>query len=427
MLANHKTSSLGIYTAQSWLASPKEKNRLNTATLQVECLLLLARSIYNIGADVIWNHAGSVLRTAMSMGFHRDPTYFKRYSILHSEIRRRLWATIMEINLQASLSSGMSPGISVEDFDTEPPSNINDDEIDESMSTHPASHPAHIFTQSSLQVALFGSFPCRLEVVNLVNKHGVENSYKDIIRLDKELLRNLKDCHAFLARVAQDPSARFRPTVFSRKIIDLKVQQFLLVLHRPFAIKARDDLKFYYSHKVYLDTAIAVHSMPFSPILTPDSTDDIIEDDYIRFRLMTDGFLKEILIHSVIIIYQEMIVPLEEDLPGFFQDDRKSIREPYLRLLQDMAELAAQRLAVGETSAKSHLMYSMAFAHINALEHKASAEAAMIEAAITSLTQCQEILRTRISATTMVEEQCLDGMVEIPGAVDLAIEDWGSK
>ncbi|KAG9236027.1 fungal-specific transcription factor domain-containing protein [Amylocarpus encephaloides] len=423
-----------VHTAQFWLASPKEKNRLHTACIQVECLLLLARSIYNIGADIIWNHTGSVLRTAMSMGFHRDLKHSKRYSILHKEVRRRLWATILEIDIQACLDSGMSPMISKDDFDTEPPSNINDDEIDESTATHPGSHPLNEYTQASLQIATLSSLSTRLEAANLVNDYRVEISYEAAIKLGKALVRNYKEHHLFFARASQDISAKFKPTAFDRKMFDLKIQRFLLVLHRPFAMKARDDPRFYYSHKIYLDTALAVHSTPSGSLLpTPDSDNSKVEDDYTRFRLISGGFLKEMLIHTVIIIYQEMIMPLEQELPGFFPDETKSSRGPYLSLLQDMIDLAQKRLEAGETAVKSHLLYSIALAHINAIENGTPVDDAMAEAATSSLSQCQEILKRKMpsTTTTTLEAQFSDEMGQVPdmgaGDMDFSMQDWGME
>lgn len=430
----HRTQAIQwIHSAQLWLGSPGEKSRLNTASIQVECLLLLARSIYNIGADILWNHTGSVLRTAMSMGFHRDPRYSKRYSILHNEIRRRLWATILEINIQACLDFGMSPMISIEEFDTEPPSNINDDDIDESTVTRPASHPSQVFTESSLQIALLSSLATRLEIANLVNGYRVESSYEEVIRLDKELLRNHKQDQLLFARAANTLLSRSRPTLFDQKIFDLKVQRFLLVLHQSFATKARNDPRFYYSHKIYLDTALAVHSVPSNKIVAPEASNDCeTQDDYSRFRLISGGFLKEILIHSVIIIYQELVAPLEDHFRGFLQDETDTRRERYLRLFQDMVDLAYRRIEAGETAVKTHLMYSIALAHIKALESGSPSEEVMTEAAILSLSQCREVLKRRMPSMPMtLDEPFLNELSGTPelgvGDMDMSMQDWGME
>jgi len=364
------------------------------------------------------------------MGFHRDPKHFKRFSVLHSEVRRRLWATILEINIQASLDSGMAAMISPKDFDTEPPSNINDDEINESVTTHPPVHPSHVFTQSSMQIELLRSLATRLEVAQFGSNCRIEPSYEEIIQLDKELLQLYKGGHSKFARAAQDDSAKFRPTALHRKMFDLKFQGSLLVLHRPYAMEAREHAHFYYSHKIYLDTALAVHSTPPKDLAaTYESMGYEVEDDYARLCLIGGGSIKEILIQSVIIIYQEMIAPLEEDLPGFFREERGSIREPYLHVLREMMHLSYKRLEAGETAVKSHLTYSVAFAHINALENGTSPEEAMIEAATLSLSEARAILKRRVPfMPAALGNSFEDGISDMScGDLDLTMPDWGME
>ena len=121
-----------IYTAQAWLSGPLEKDRLNITGLQIQCLVMLARQIFSIGGDLVWVSMGSLIHRAMQIGLHRDPKHLPSMSILQAEIHRRLWYTILELLVQSSLDSAMPPRISVEDFDTEPPSNVSDSEIDES-------------------------------------------------------------------------------------------------------------------------------------------------------------------------------------------------------------------------------------------------------------------------------------------------------
>ena len=50
-----------------------------------------------------------------------------------AEVRRRLWATILEMTVQFSICVGMSPMISIDDFDTLAPRNFDDVEISESV------------------------------------------------------------------------------------------------------------------------------------------------------------------------------------------------------------------------------------------------------------------------------------------------------
>ena len=97
----------------------------------------------------------------MQMGLHRDPEHLPKMSILNVELRRRLWATIMEMTVQSSLEAGLPPLISFSDFDTKPPLNINDSDIDESTQVLPTARDRAIFTQTSLQLALLQSLCIR--------------------------------------------------------------------------------------------------------------------------------------------------------------------------------------------------------------------------------------------------------------------------
>jgi hypothetical protein len=144
-----------VYAAQSWLSEiPYEKSRLNIAGLQLHCLFLLARQSLVVVDDLVWISTGSLVRRAFSMGLHRDPKYFPNMSVLQAEMRRRLWATIIELNVQFSVESGMKPLICFDDFDTEAPANINDEDIDENTSISPVSKPSNVFTQTSIQIML---------------------------------------------------------------------------------------------------------------------------------------------------------------------------------------------------------------------------------------------------------------------------------
>ena len=70
-----------INEAQTWVSAPMEKNRLSIEGLQVQCLLILSRQALSMGGDIVWIAVGTVLRTAMHLGLHRDPRNFTAMSI----------------------------------------------------------------------------------------------------------------------------------------------------------------------------------------------------------------------------------------------------------------------------------------------------------------------------------------------------------
>lgn len=126
-------------------------------------------------------------------GFHRDPTNYPKMSPFMVEIRRRLWATILEMALQSSLDSGMPPLISSDDYDTLAPKNIDDSEIIEDSEIGPKAKPNTIFTQTSIQIILLRSLLKRLAIGRLLNHFRSKPSYEDVLRLSSEVSDLLRD------------------------------------------------------------------------------------------------------------------------------------------------------------------------------------------------------------------------------------------
>lgn len=67
-----------------------------------------------------------VYRLAQAIGLHRDGSG-KAFSPYEAELRRRLWAQIVVLDVRAAQDRGTEPMISEEDYNTLPPTNINDD------------------------------------------------------------------------------------------------------------------------------------------------------------------------------------------------------------------------------------------------------------------------------------------------------------
>jgi hypothetical protein len=155
-----------IYEAQTWLSSPVFKSQLGIQYLQMSILLLLARELADIGGELVWISAGAVLRTAIYIGLHKDPVQLQRMSGFEREIRRRIWNTVLEMNLQFSLMSGGPCLISMEDFTTEPPGNFDDEQLTAAEST---ARPDNVFTQTSVAIVLRKTFTARLAIMKFLN------------------------------------------------------------------------------------------------------------------------------------------------------------------------------------------------------------------------------------------------------------------
>lgn len=87
----------------------------------------------------VWTLTGLLIRLAQSLGLHRDGEQFG-ISPLETEMRRRLWWTLIHLDMRASEDHGSDPTIIDQSFDTRFPLNINDEDIDSSMKEPPPEH-----------------------------------------------------------------------------------------------------------------------------------------------------------------------------------------------------------------------------------------------------------------------------------------------
>ncbi len=298
-----------IFAVQAWLASPLEKGRLHMSAVQIHCLLLIARQSNAISDDLVYISAGALLRVAFTMGYHRDPEYLPKMSVLQAEMRRRLWATIVELNVQFSLDSGQALLLSTDDYDTVPPLNLNDADITETTSVAPTPKPASTYTDQSLQLLLMTTLPIRMKITHEINGLKPLPNYDFYLSLSAALLRSCKENSTFISKANKN-----RPTPlisqFHQNLLDLAIRRFLLIMHRPFNAKADSEPRYYFSRKICIDSAMIMLTYPLSPP-NPSHPEDM--DDYSRLLIIGGGFFKTVVIHCTMMIFNELLRSLEED------------------------------------------------------------------------------------------------------------------
>ncbi|KAK8067296.1 hypothetical protein PG997_014043 [Apiospora hydei] len=250
-LRNSELAHQCIFDAETWLAGPLEKDRIGITGLQIQCLTILARQIFSIGGDTVWVTMGYLIHAAMQLGLHRDPKHLLLdIPCLEAEIRRRLWATILDFAVQAALDSAMPPRIYMDDFDAEPPANINDDELDEST-TVVQPHPRDVFTSTFVQLALQEALPIRLRIVQQLHGLHSDLSYQQALELSAQLIDAVRTAHSAM-------KDHHGATTFHKTLLDYLIRRFMIPLHYPFSNQARTNPMYYYSLKLSTDTAIAL-------------------------------------------------------------------------------------------------------------------------------------------------------------------------
>ncbi|KAJ1716234.1 hypothetical protein NYO67_1544 [Aspergillus flavus] len=96
--------------------------------------------------------AGNTTTHSKLCGPTSRPKPLPEMPIYHAEMRRRLWSTILELEVQMSMDLCMLPNLI--DFDTTPPSILDDDAFDETTTIYPRQANPLTQPRGSLQIHL---------------------------------------------------------------------------------------------------------------------------------------------------------------------------------------------------------------------------------------------------------------------------------
>ncbi|KAK0621784.1 hypothetical protein B0T17DRAFT_591589 [Bombardia bombarda] len=427
-------SSRWIYEAQVWLVSPSEKSRMTLAGLQVMCMLHLAKETCGVGSDLTWVSAGSLLRAAMYIGLHRDPDTLPKMSTLRAEMRRRLWATILEIVLQSSVDSGGPPLVSLSDFDTRHPANFDDDQLVESEHFSLAPRPFSTFTQTTVQLALLRSYPTRLAIAHHVNQFNstVKATYEETLRWNSELTTACRALSATL-QPSYDPAGVLpkRLSLFQLRLAEHMVHRFFLALNYPWLCSAQLNPAYYFSRKMCVEASLKLYrafstGSPAGASGTASQT-----DDFTRLLTCGCGAFRSVPTQAVLTICLELLWQAQEDrawrqgMNIDHQLDRSgSVGDSDAAASgsigsgaaprQDLLEAAKyslgwfeRRIKAGETNIRGRAFFSAVLAQVQALQRNSSdaeVERAVLDALEDDLGYCWHLLKEAVGHATASEE-----------------------
>jgi Fungal specific transcription factor domain len=399
-----------IHISQTWLSAPLEKNRLTLKGIQIHCLLLLARQVNRVGADLVWISTGSLLRMAMQMGLHQDPGSLGNMDLRQMEIRRRLWYTILEVNAQAALDSGMPPMITSQDYNTQPPSDLSDASLeDEEGRKHWEKTRANSI-QASFQCLMARSVTLRLEAAKVINSLQDEPPYDRILSLGNDLADACRQAAMKIGHGASTDSQE-STNQFAWSFCAHLLLRFPLCLHFGYAARAKHTPIYAYSQRVGLEIALQFVSLLDDPL-------------YSQVLINGGGMFRDLITRGTLMIYLELNSDLQPSITMFAT--QKSRARPML-LLKDfhrVLQYAKDRLCHGETNFKSYYFLSISAAELEALVDGLPVENAMNNAARESLVTFQEIMKSiepdnsSNDTYTSLESWVYDDMVSPPTTSD---------
>lgn len=344
-----------VYEAETFLTNPHLKHRLNIQYIQIYCLQIIARQTAAVGEDMVFLSTGTLLRSAMFLGLHRDPANMPGRTIFANEMHRRLWSTVLELCLQTSIYAGCPPLICHDDYDTQPAGNYDDDQLENGDAM---ARPDILFTQSSISVLLRKAFPARLAIVRFLNNFTSSGTYEETLQLDSEHRTAYKTLRATLR--AYEPQHGSQPSDFQIRVVDATMSRFLCALHTPFFVPSMKDTKYTYSRKSLFDSALKMWyatypaSENFGVAPLPDAATPV-RDDFQRMVTCGHGFLRSATMQSILMVAVEMRAQLQED-DGL---SPTPLPRELFAILEEAHAWSLWTMEAGETNVKGHVFISL--------------------------------------------------------------------
>lgn len=187
------------------------------------------------GADIgLWLLLGTIVQLAISQGYHRDPSNFPNLSPFKAEMRRRVWAAIVQIDVRLSSQMGLPRVLKSQLHDTAEPLNLFDSDFDESTVDFPPPRP-----ETEVTPVLYGIAKNRIDRVGILISDLVadtcEHPYREIVDLSWQLRQAESSLPPIFAWKPGSQSLMLPPPIMLCRIwLQLTVQRLFLWLHRRY-------------------------------------------------------------------------------------------------------------------------------------------------------------------------------------------------
>ncbi|SCO77062.1 related to fungal specific transcription factor [Fusarium oxysporum] len=220
----------------------------------------------------LWLVQGIIVQLALSQGYHRDPHNFPSITPFSGEMRRRVWAVIVQLDLRLSSQMALPCVLKSQQYDTAEPRNLLDTDFDENTIDLPPSRPETEVTPVLYSLAK-GRIDKMMGLVNDIVNDTKEHPYTEIVELD----RKLQEAEASLPPIFkwQPLSQSFMVApeiVMHRVLLQLAIQRLTIWLHRKYLAPPYTQTCYQHSRKACVQAAIKV--LEFQQIVLEETQGD---------------------------------------------------------------------------------------------------------------------------------------------------------
>ena len=243
-----------IWAIDSWQSKQSQKHR-RLIHYQVACLLYLGKRVNTIKKKRFWTGSGALIQDGISVGLHREPSHMGgKIDVYNQEMRRRIWATVQEFDMQASFDHGLPTLLSQLHYDTNPPCNLDDEDFDDTTTVLPPSKPATEYTFCSFQHLARRSLPLRLELSRLLTGPTSEIDYDQVIRYTNDLTHEIDLLPSWDMKVDDNDESKKNPLT-AYTLLHVQLKQYIIPLHQPYLKLRKQNSKYQYSEIIYYNAA----------------------------------------------------------------------------------------------------------------------------------------------------------------------------
>lgn len=201
-----------------------------------------------------WILLGMLVRLALRVGYHRDPSHSSKISPFRGEMRRRVWAAIVQLDLAGSNVIGLPRMIQESQCDTAEPSNLLDEDFGPDCAELPPSRPDSFQTSLLYLREKNRALSVSRKVYDLTSS-AKPYSYDDVMSLDAAINN---------AKTAIPSALQLKPlTILTNAVIwtrqmslSLILAEAQCVLHRRYLTPGRTDPRYYYSRMACIEAAL---------------------------------------------------------------------------------------------------------------------------------------------------------------------------
>ncbi|KAK9632982.1 hypothetical protein V6Z96_009760 [Aspergillus fumigatus] len=239
-----------------------ERIKTNQTTLQT-LRAMIAHGIFGFSHHEEWGaglitHIGSIVRLAMRLGLHRDPSHFSNLSPFEGEMRRRIWSTIDQIDCLSSFHLGIPAAVRSEDSDTNAPRNLLDTDIEEGMSELPPPRPFSASVPIGYLLAKLKLSRAMRRVVEFLNSVQ-RQPYERVLQLDRDLIEAYRSIPPHLQLNNWHNAPNEPAYVMVQKVqLDTLYHQAVTALHRKYLQEARTNPTFALSQQRSIDSSMTL-------------------------------------------------------------------------------------------------------------------------------------------------------------------------